>query len=85
MFERYEVENFYITNPGRLPLYTQGYTTGVVCDSGDNTTQTTCVFDDYYITKASMKNFNAGKSINDLIIKYHGEEINQLDYHASFS
>jgi len=47
MFETFNVQGFYIAIQAVLSLYSNGRTTGVVCDSGDGVSHTVPVFEGF--------------------------------------
>lgn len=69
MFETFNVEGLYVAIQAVLSLYSNGRTTGVVCDSGDGVTHTVPVFEGFSIPHAVKKNFIAGRAITDHMIK----------------
>ena len=69
MFETYQVEGLYVAIQAVLSLYSNGRTTGMVCDSGDGVTHTVPVFEGYSIPYAVKKNYVAGRAITDHMVK----------------
>jgi len=51
-----------------LSLYSNGRTTGMVCDSGDGVTHTVPVYEGFSIPHAVMKNYIAGRAITDHMV-----------------
>lgn len=69
IFETFNVPNFYIANRGALTLLSNEKSTGIVVDSGYNSTQIIPVFDGFQISTASLKLNCSGKDLNEYIIK----------------
>lgn len=69
MFETFRVEGLYVAIQAVLSLYSNGRTTGLVCDSGDGVTHTVPVYEGFQIPHAVCKNFIAGRAITDHMIK----------------
>jgi actin len=65
MFETFQVQGLYIAIQAVLSLYSNGRTTGLVCDSGDGVTHTVPVYEGFSIPHAVKKNFIAGRAITD--------------------
>ncbi len=57
MFETFQVKKFYVGNSGLMALYSYGRRTGLVCDSGDNVTSVTAIFEGYSVSEAMKRNF----------------------------
>jgi len=69
MFETFNCQGVYVAIQAVLSLYSNGRTTGLVCDSGDGVTHTVPVFEGFQIPHAVKKNFIAGRAITDHMIK----------------
>ena len=65
MFETFQVQGLYVAIQAVLSLYSNGRTTGLVCDSGDGVTHTVPVYEGFSIPHAVRKNFIAGRAITD--------------------
>jgi len=63
MFETFQVQGLYVAIQAVLSLYSNGRTTGMVCDSGDGVTHTVPVYEGFSIPHAVKKNFIAGRDI----------------------
>ncbi len=68
MFETFQVQGLYVAIQAVLSLYSNGRTTGLVCDSGDGVTHTVPVFEGFSIPHAVKKNFIAGRAITDHMV-----------------
>ena len=68
MFETFQVEGLYVAIQAVLSLYSNGRTTGMVCDSGDGVTHTVPVYEGYSIPHAVKKNYIAGRAITDHMV-----------------
>jgi actin beta/gamma 1 len=64
MFETFQCAGLYVAIQAVLSLYSNGRTTGMVCDSGDGVTHTVPVFEGFSIPHAVRKNFIAGRAIS---------------------
>jgi len=69
MFETFQVQGLYVAIQAVLSLYSNGRTTGLVCDSGDGVTHTVPVYEGFSIPHAVFKNFIAGRAITDHLVK----------------
>jgi actin len=69
MFETHNVQGFYVAIQAVLSLYSNGRTTGIVCDSGDGVTHTVPVYEGFSIGHTVKKNFIAGRCITDHMVK----------------
>lgn len=69
MFETFQVQGLYVAIQAVLSLYSNGRTTGLVCDSGDGVTHTVPVYEGFSIPHAVKKNFIAGRAITDHMAK----------------
>jgi len=69
MFETFQVQGLYVAIQAVLSLYSNGRTTGLVCDSGDGVTHTVPVYEGFCIPHAVFKNFIAGRAITDHLVK----------------
>jgi len=65
MFETFQVRGLYVAIQAVLSLYSNGRTTGMVCDSGDGVTHTVPVFEGFSIPHAVEKNYIAGRRITE--------------------
>merc|ERR1711965_470109 len=68
MFETFQIQGLYVAIQAVLSLYSNGRTTGMVCDSGDGVTHTVPVFEGFSIPHAVKKNFIAGRAITDHMV-----------------
>jgi len=68
MFETFQVQGLYVAIQAVLSLYSNGRTTGMVCDSGDGVTHTVPVFEGFSIPHAVKKNYIAGRAITDHLV-----------------
>ena len=68
MFETFKVEGLYVAIQAVLSLYSNGRTTGMVCESGDGVTHTVPVFEGFYIPQSVNTNFIAGRAITDHLV-----------------
>ena len=68
MFETFQVQGLYVAIQAVLSLYSNGRTTGLVCDSGDGVTHTVPVYEGFSIPHAVKKNFIAGRAITDHLV-----------------
>lgn len=68
MFETFQIHGLYVSIQAVLSLYSNGRTTGLVCDSGDGVTHTVPVFEGFSIPHAVKKNYVAGRAITDHMI-----------------
>ncbi len=50
-----------------MPFYSNGRTTGLVCDSGDGYTSISSMFEGFFKTNAIQNNFIAGNAITDYL------------------
>jgi len=69
MFETFGVQGLYVAIQAVLSLYSNGRTTGMVCDSGDGVTHTVPVYEGYQVPHAVKKNYIAGRAITDHMAK----------------
>ena len=69
MFETFQVQGLYVAIQAVLSLYSNGRTTGMVCDSGDGVTHTVPVYEGFSIPHAVKKNYIAGRAITDHLSK----------------
>ena len=69
MFEKFEVEGLFVKNPAILSLYSNGRTTGIVCDSGDSVTQIIPIYAGNSIPRAIKTSYIAGRAITDHLSK----------------
>jgi actin, other eukaryote len=74
MFETFEVQGLYVAIQAVLSLYSNGRTTGMVCDSGDGVTHTVPVYEGFSIPHAVKKNFIAGRAITDFMVTLLGKD-----------
>jgi actin len=68
MFETFQVQGLYVAIQAVLSLYSNGRTTGLVCDSGDGVTHTVPVYEGFSIPHAVRKNYIAGRAITDHLV-----------------
>jgi actin len=69
MFETFQVQGLYVAIQAVLSLYSNGRTTGMVCDSGDGVTHCVPVYEGFQIPHAVKKNYIAGRTITDHMAK----------------
>jgi len=69
MFETFQVQGLYVAIQAVMSLYSNGRTTGMVCDSGDGVTHTVPVYEGFSIPHAVKKNYIAGRAITDHMAK----------------
>jgi actin beta/gamma 1 len=74
MFETFQVQGLYVAIQAVLSLYSNGRTTGMVCDSGDGVTHTVPVFEGFSIPHAVFKNFVAGRAITRHMVELLGAD-----------
>mmetsp|Transcript_5573 Transcript_5573/g.9566 ORF Transcript_5573/g.9566 Transcript_5573/m.9566 type:complete len:352 (+) Transcript_5573:80-1135(+) len=74
MFETFQVQGLYVAIQAVLSLYSNGRTTGMVCDSGDGVTHTVPVFEGFSIPHAVKKNYIAGRAITDHMVNLLGAD-----------
>ena len=78
MFETFQVQGLYVAIQAVLSLYSNGRTTGMVCDSGDGVTHTVPVYEGFSIPHAVKKNFIAGRAITAHIVNLlHADGISE--------
>jgi actin-related protein len=65
MFETFQAKNVYVALQAVMSLYAAGRTTGLVCDSGDDFSHTTPVFEGYSIPHAVEKTEIAGRILTE--------------------
>ena len=65
MMETFNVQGLYIAIQAVLSLYSQGRTTGIVCDSGDGVSHTVPVYEGFQIPHGIRKNLIAGRVVTD--------------------
>ena len=68
MFETFQVQGLYVAIQAVLSLYSNGRTTGLVCDSGDGVTHTVPVYEGFSIPHAVKKNYIAGRAITNHMV-----------------
>lgn len=68
MFETFEVQGLYVAIQAVLSLFSNGRTTGMVCDSGDGVTHTVPVFEGFSIPYGIKKNFIAGRVVSNHLV-----------------
>ena len=68
MFETFQVQGLFVSIQAVLSLYSNGRTTGMVCDSGDGVTHTVPVYEGFSIPHAVEKNFIAGRAITSHLV-----------------
>lgn len=68
MFETFQVQGLYVAIQAVLSLYSNGRTTGLVCDSGDGVTHTVPVYEGFSIPHAVKKNLIAGRAITTHLV-----------------
>jgi len=68
MFETFQCQGLYVAIQAVLSLYSNGRTTGLVCDSGDGVTHTVPVYEGFSIPHAVKKNFIAGRAITSHMV-----------------
>jgi len=61
------VLGFYVAVQAVLSLYSNGRTTGVVCDTGDGISHTVPVFEGFSINAGISRSEIAGRSITDYL------------------
>ena len=69
MFEAFNVPAMYIEIQGKLSLYSSGRSTGIVVESGDGVTQTSPIYDGYFLPHASSKVYIAGRDLTNFLAK----------------
>ena len=52
LFEIFKSEGLYISNSAIMPFYSNGITTGLVCDSGHGYTSISSMFEGFFKTNA---------------------------------
>jgi actin-related protein len=68
MFETFQCQGLYVAIQAVLSLYSNGRTTGLVCDSGDGVTHTVPVYEGFSIPHAVKKNYIAGRAITSHMV-----------------
>jgi len=68
MFETFDVAGLYIANPSELAMYSNGITTGVICDSGHDLTQVISIYEGNHIPTARKTNQFAGLAVTEHLI-----------------
>jgi len=69
MFEVFNVPCLYVSVQAVLALYSNGRTTGVVCDSGDGVSHTVPIYEGYAIPHAIQRIHLAGRDITNYLQK----------------
>ena len=75
MFETFNVQKFYITDPGKLVLYNNGGFTGMVLDSGEGVTQFIPIVDGYGLHFTNLIEFG-GKDLTEYMVRL----LNEIKY-----
>ena len=75
MFETFNVQKFYITEPGKLVLYNNGGFTGMVLDSGEGVTQFIPIVDGYGLHFTNLIEFG-GKDLTEYMVRL----LNEIKY-----
>jgi actin-related protein len=75
MFETFNVQKFYITDPGKLVLYNNGGFTGMVLDSGEGVTQFIPIVDGYGLPFTNLIEFG-GKDLTEYMVRL----LNEIKY-----
>jgi actin, other eukaryote len=74
MFETFNVPAFYLSNPAVLSLYSNGRTTGIVCESGYGVTSTSPIYEGFSIPHAVAKIQIAGHDLTLFLEKLLSEK-----------
>ena len=65
LFETFDIPSLYVAPQAVLALYTSGYTTGIVLDSGDGITHSVPIYEGHAITHAVSPVCLAGRDLTD--------------------
>lgn len=69
MFETFNVANFYLASTSALSLISSGKTTGVILESGYETTHSVPVFEGFKVKHAVKSNYIGGKNVTQNLAK----------------
>ena len=69
MFETFNVSKFFVASQSSLALYSNGKTTGVVIDSGENVTHSIPIYDGYPLPHAVKRIEMGGRNLTENLMK----------------
>lgn len=74
MFESFSIAGFHTSFQSLLSLYTAGKTTGLVFESGDGCSYSSCIYDGYDLYHSIIRSDLSGRDLTEYLIKLLNEK-----------